>query len=70
MTSILPTLTLPCPAVVELCSTYDHVLGQDACSTRAAEVCAAALAGEQSVPAAVVLHSLLTNLFHKPVSGG
>ncbi|PSC74217.1 ubiquitin specific peptidase 24 isoform A [Micractinium conductrix] len=53
-------------AVVELCSTYDHVLGQDACSTRAAEVCAAALAGEQSVPAAVVLHSLLTNLFHKP----
>jgi hypothetical protein len=53
---------------VELCRAYDHTLGGDICSKAAAQHCIGHLGGERAVPAAVVLHSLLTQIWRKPVS--
>lgn len=55
-------------AVVELCRAYDHALGGDACSKTAAQHCIHLLGSGHAVPAAVVLHSLLTQIWRKPVS--
>ena len=56
------------PAAVELCRAYDHALGGDVCSRAAAQHCISHLGGERAVPAAVVLYSLLTQIWRKPVS--
>lgn len=54
-------------AVVEVCHTYDAFYGQDQCSLLAANACREQLATDAAVPAAVMLHSLMTQLWRKPV---
>jgi hypothetical protein len=56
-------------AVAELCATYDGAVGHGASGLAAAQACVDALEGEAAAPAAAVLHTLLTQLWHKPVGG-
>ncbi|KAL4452636.1 hypothetical protein ABPG75_008298 [Micractinium tetrahymenae] len=55
-------------AVVEVCATYDSLLGAGAtpCSQHAARMCIAHLDSDTAVPSAVVLHTLLSHIWHKP----
>lgn len=57
-------------AVVEVCASYDSLLGpgDTHCSHQAARVCIAHFDKPTAVPAAVVLHALLSHIWHKPVS--
>lgn len=52
-------------AVVDLCASLDTT-----CGVQVAQRCIQALDGEAAVPAAVVLHTLLTQLWHKQVGHG
>ena len=54
--------------MAELCSTYDLALGHNLCGMAAANLCLDHLAGESAVPAAVVLYTLLSQVWRKPVS--
>lgn len=60
----------PAAAVVEVCATYDGLLGTGVtpCSHHAARVCIAHLDRATAVPAAVMLRALLAHIWHKPVS--
>jgi len=55
--------------VAELCATLDSAQGNSTCGIAVAQHCIRALGGEAAVPAAVVLHTLLTQLWRKPVGG-
>lgn len=60
--ALLPAPVTSLAAVVELCAALDSTLG-----ISVAQHCIKSLGGDAAVPAAVVLHSLLTQLWRKQV---